>query len=267
MRECGAHPDVVGLIPAAGRGLRLRPFRAAKELLPAGMTTDAAGGGPRLKLVCEYSLDALRTAGIKRALTVIAEHKLDVFRTLGDGRAHGLELAYLNQENAAGLPAAIDCAFPWIEGRQAALMLPDTVIEPAQCCGLALDELKRTGADVVLGVFPTDTPEDLCPVELDAAGRVTALHDKVIGVEVMNSWGLAVWQPRFSAFLHYALPALTPQKPRELTLAEVLRAALQASFDIRGLPIEGGRFRDLGTPEALRRLAPELSGAGWYATA
>lgn len=243
--------EVVGLVPAAGRARRLAPFSLPKELIPVAVSEPAPGAPPRLRVLCEYALDQLRAAGVPRAVVVIGDHKFDVLRHLGDGAAVGLDLAYVHQAAATGLPGAVDCARAWTRDRTTALVMPDTIAAPATACGRALAELERSGADVVLGLFPTDRPEALCPVELDAAGRVTALHDKVAGIRLANTWGLVVWRPTFARFLHQALAAIG-EPGREVTLAEILTGALDAGLDLRGVAVPGGRYLDLGTPEALR---------------
>lgn len=243
--------DVVGLVPAAGHARRLKPFSLPKELIPVAVSEPATGAPPRLRVLCEYALDQLRAAAVARAVVVIGDHKVDVVRHLGDGGRVGLDLAYVHQAAATGLPGAIDCARPWTRERTTALVMPDTVATPATACGLALAELDRTGADVVLGLFATDRAEALCPVELDPAGRVVALYDKVPGIRLTNTWGVVVWRPSFARFLHAALAALG-RPEREITLAEILTGALQAGLDLRGVAIPGGRYLDLGTPEALR---------------
>lgn len=243
--------DVVGLVPAAGHARRLAPFALPKELIPVAVSEPAPDAPPRLRVLCDYAFDQLRAAAVPRAVVVIGDHKYDVLRHLGDGGRVGLDLAYVHQAAATGLPGAIDCAYAWTRECTTALVMPDTIATPATACGLVLDQLDRTGADVVVGLFATDRPEELCPVELDPAGRVVALYDKVPGIRLANTWGLVVWRPTFARFLNQVLRALPPS-PREVTLAEILTAALDEGLDLRGIAIPGGRYLDLGTPEALR---------------
>ncbi|MGH8730039.1 MAG: hypothetical protein ACREV9_18180, partial [Burkholderiales bacterium] len=57
--------NVIGVIPAAGRALRLQPLPCSKELFPVGMEDG------RPKVVCHYLLEKMRAAGIAKACIVI----------------------------------------------------------------------------------------------------------------------------------------------------------------------------------------------------
>lgn len=182
----------IGIIPAAGLGARLSPFRLAKELLPIGFTT--VGGdcheAPRVRLVCEYALDCLVAASVRQALVIIGDHKFEVTKCLSDGRSFSMDLAYLHQRTIAGLPLAIDCAFPWTVDRVSVLVLPDTILQPRNCLAQLLTFQALWSADLALGIFPTSHPSDLCPVDLDTDGRVLALYDKQIGTVPGNTLAL-----------------------------------------------------------------------------
>lgn len=254
--------EAVGLIPAAGHGSRLRPFRYPKELLPLGYASSALPGGDglRIKVVCEYALDNLAEAGIEQAYVVISDHKCEILRFLSDGREHGIRLAYLHQSEVIGLPFAIDCAHGWIGDRTAVLVLPDAIVEPRDAVRQLLRFKEQRGADVVLGVFPTDHPHDLCPVRYDDRQRVIALHDKDrFGAGgLRNTWGMAVWGPRFGEHLHRFLAGDTVPAGRELTLAEVLTAAIESGLDVLALPVTAGKFWDIGKSSSLMQARLEI---------
>jgi glucose-1-phosphate thymidylyltransferase len=253
--------DTVGLIPAAGHGSRLRPFRYPKELLPLGYAASALPGGEglRIKVVCEYALDNLVEAGVEQAYVVISDNKCEIIRFLSDGRDYGIRLSYLHQSEVIGLPYAIDCAYGWIGDRATALVLPDAIVEPRDAVRQLLDFRRQRGAEVVLGVFPTERPQDLCPVRTDDRQRVLALYDKDrSGAGLRNTWGMAVWGPSFGEFLHSFLARATAPAGRELTLAEVLTAAVAEGMDILALPVEGGKFWDIGKSSSLIQARLEL---------
>jgi glucose-1-phosphate thymidylyltransferase len=258
--------NAVGIIPAAGNGSRLRPFRYPKELLPLGYepSTLPGGDGLRIKVVCEYALDSLVEAGVEQAYVVVSDHKCEILRFLSDGREYDIRLAYLHQNEVTGLPFAIDCAYGWIGDRTAVLVLPDAIVEPRDAVRQLLKVRQERGADVVLGVFPTDRPQDLCPVRYDDQQRVLALYDKDrFGAGgLRNTWGMAVWGPSFGEFLHRFLAQAKPLAGRELTLAEVLSAAIDAGMDIRALPLRGGRFWDIGKSSSLIQARMELEVKG-----
>src|ERR1039457_2041434 len=118
----------VGVLPAAGRGSRLAPLRYPKELLP--IIYEPAGGdgaGVRARAVAEYALAAIASADADRVLLVVAPWKLDVLNYFGDGRHVGLEIGYLYQEEARGLPYALDPARSWTRGDHVIFAMPDTI--------------------------------------------------------------------------------------------------------------------------------------------
>lgn len=251
--------DTIGLIPAAGKGSRLYPFRYPKELFPIGFGLGPRDSEVRPRAVCEYALDGLSEAGVRRAYVIVSDHKCEVLRFLSDGRDFGVELAYLHQREVVGLPSALDCATSWVKDQVSVLVLPDTVVEPRTAVRDLLHFREERGADVALGLFPTDHPEDLCPVEHDANFRVTALYDKTPGCMIRNTWGIVAWSPAFTAVLHdFVNDQGKLPRTRELPLSEVFAHALASGLRVMALPISGGRFWDIGKNSSLIRVRREL---------
>jgi glucose-1-phosphate thymidylyltransferase len=243
--------NVIGIVPAAGKGSRLQPFRYPKELFPIGYTAGACPSGDtfRLRVVCEYSLECLVAARVSQAFVIISDHKYEVVRFFSDGEEHGLHLAYLHQRNANGLPQAIDCAYPWARSAVSALVLPDTIVEPSDSVSRILDYLQESTADAVLGIYPTDHPEDR---------RVISLHDKCMHRNLLNTWGTAAWTPTFTEFLHDYLKRNAAPMGRELTLAEILVAALAQGLRVDAVPFSEGRFWDIGKNSSLVKARREF---------
>lgn len=162
-----------------------------------------------------------------------------------------MQLAYLHQREARGLPAAIDIAYPWVDERIVALTLPDTIIRPQNAMDCIIRELKNGDVDIMLGVFPTDTPEDLCPVAFDNKYRVTQYLDKVNGVDIYNTWGMAAWTPPFNKFMHAFIMDNIYLRQKEITLTEIFIAAQKENFRIRCQFFEKGVFFDIGKNTSL----------------
>jgi glucose-1-phosphate thymidylyltransferase len=238
----------IGIIPAAGFGTRFLPYRYPKELFPIAFQ-ESPEGRVSMRVVVQDALESLVRAGVRRAYVVIGDHKFETMRFLSDGHDFGVELAYLHQREVAGLPGAVDCAYPWLEGSNVVLLLPDTLIEPRDCVASLLTELDNGTADVVLAVFETEHPGDLCPVEFDRSGKVSALYDKDSARGINNTWGLAVWNPRFTEFLHEYLRGA--KGDTEVVLASVFLAAIKNDLCIHAIPIPGGRFIDIGRSASL----------------
>jgi glucose-1-phosphate thymidylyltransferase len=270
--------DFVGLIPAAGRATRLAPFRYPKELLPIGYELTPQGGA-RPRAVAEYGVEAIKAAGIDHMFFVVAPWKLDVVTYFGDGAQFGVSVGYLYQEEARGLPHAVDIAYPWIDGRHVALVLPDTIVTPADALARLRTRYLDTGADLALAVFPTEQAWRLGPVVL-SGGKVERVLDKPRGPAPANTWGAAIWGERFAGLLHESLAqastaqASTAQAGTAQASTGAGEPVLGMFFDLavrRGLKavaveFPGGSFEDAGTSEGIVRtglVAPGI--AGWPA--
>jgi len=87
--------EVVGVIPAAGRGTRLQPLQCSKEIVPVGQVIDSRTGVARPKVAVEYLLEKFRHAGITRTVIVLRDGKWDIPAYLQEGCDVGLSLAYV----------------------------------------------------------------------------------------------------------------------------------------------------------------------------
>jgi glucose-1-phosphate thymidylyltransferase len=259
---------VIGLIPAAGISARLSPLPCSKELLPVGFMPSPSG--PKPKPVCLYLLERMRLAGIPRAFLVLRPGKWDIPAYLGHGEQLGIDLGYLIMRLPHGSPYTLDQAYPFVRGCLVAVGFPDIIFEPQDAYAQLLDRLRATGADVVLGLFPTDAPHTTDMVETDAAGRVLRIHVKPAQSSLRFCWMLCVWGPRFTEHLHAQLaelerlradpdPALRPQ--RELFVGDVVQAAIDRGMLVQSVAFPEGSAIDVGTPgslvRAVRRYAAE----------
>ena len=211
---------------------------------------EAGGQALRPILAIELALRAMVDAGIPRCHVVVSEAKWEVLRYLGDGQRHGIDIAYLVQAEPSGLADAVDQGYPWTRNASVCMVMPDTVLQPADAIGQVKAKLAEGDADLVLGVFPTSYPEQLGPVRFTPDGRVSEVLDKPERTELRNAWGVAAWSTAFSDLLHATLAAAAPDR----------RPALGAVFDLarsRGLRVlaqyfADGSYIDIGTPEGLR---------------
>jgi glucose-1-phosphate thymidylyltransferase len=245
--------DVVGLIPVAGHARRLPGLPCSKEILPVGFP------GEEPRPACLHLLEYLREAGVRRAFLVLRRGKWDIPALLGAGEGAGLELAYVVVDETAGIVHTLDRAFGFVEDRIVALGFPDTLIRPPDAFARLLERQRARNADVVLGMFPTDRPEKTDMVRVDADGRVCELVVKDASSRLTHNWALAVWNPRFTRFLHEFVSQprrlLEETGGGELYPGHVLRAGIREGLHVEGVTFAEGRFLDVGTPDDLRRAA------------
>ena len=98
--------DLMGVILAAGKGTRMRPFSEhwPKPLLPVL-------GKPLMA----YQLEMMAAMGITSVVVVIGHLGHEVVRTLGDGSAYGVKIQYVEQEETLGIAHAVSRLEPYVD--------------------------------------------------------------------------------------------------------------------------------------------------------
>lgn len=258
--------EVIGLVPAAGQAGRLGALPCSKEIFPLGFRADAEGT-ERPYPVCGHLLESFARADVARAFILLRRGKWDIPALLGDGSSYGIPIAYLAFEPTANVPETLDRAFPFVSEATVALGFPDIVIEPADAYRPLLRRLRQTGAEVVLGLFPTDQSWKTDMVELDdrdrRPGRAPAQRVRRIVIKQAESslrftWSIAVWGPAFSRYLHEFVDdgraaAEEEVHVEETYIGDVIQAAIVDGMAVIGECFEDGSFLDVGTPQDLRR--------------
>ncbi len=244
--------DIVGLIPAAGKGTRLAPFPCPKELFPVGYQDYEVNGRleRRPKVVSQYLLEQMVKAGARRIFIIVGEGKQDIMHYYGAGRRFGTNVAYLYQDVLRGMPFALDLAYPWLRGETVIFGMPDTIVEPRDAFARLVAHHQAREADLTLGIFDTDTPWKFSPVKLDDEGRVVYNVDKPCQTDLYNTWGICCWGPRFTELMHHFLAQIA-QKDREVVLSEVFGEALRQDLAVYGLYFADGQYLDIGTADEL----------------
>jgi glucose-1-phosphate thymidylyltransferase len=257
--------ELVGVIPAAGKGSRLAPYPGPKELFPIGWQPYAVDGQVhrRPKVVSQYVVEGMVAADADALYIVVGERKFDLVRYYGDGRRFGTRIAYLFQEEPEGMVHAVDLAYPWIRQATVLLGMPDTVFYPPDALRRLVGVHAERNADLTLGLFATTRPWKFGMVDLDGSGRVHRHMDKPAHTHLTLMWGLAVWGPEFTELLHETRTSWTPSPQRgELVLGDVFDAALKAGLRVFGHHFENGWYVDIGTCDEIveaQRLVGALS--------
>ena len=232
----------VGLIPAAGSATRLGTHPHSKEVLDVG-------GRP----AASHLLERFRRGGIERAVIVVRPDKPDIEATLGTGEEWGVALDYLSTSPTPSVPHTLDVARTAIGERRVALGFPDILFEPLDAFSELVRRQDATGAELVLGLFPTDRPEKTDMVRLDSAGRPVELVIKDPECRLEYTWSIAVWSPRFTELLHRWLDDRGPAPQREPYVGDAIQSALEDGLEAQTVVFEQGFYLDIGTPEDLER--------------
>ncbi len=244
--------EIVGLIPAAGKGTRLAPFPCPKELFPIGYQDYKVKGKieHRPKVVSQYLFEELVDAGAKKVFIILGEGKHDIMNYYGNGGHFGADVCYLYQEELRGMPFALDLAYPWLNGETVIFGMPDTIIEPKDAFKQMLDYHNEKNADLTLGLFATDTPWKFGMVEIDAEERVVYNIDKPRETDLRYMWGICCWGARFTEMMHQALTDIS-YAGKEVVLSEMFNEAQRQKLNVMGLRFDDGKYMDIGTAEEL----------------
>lgn len=248
---------VVGLVPAAGYARRLGPLPYSKEIYPIPPGPIAHNHKSQPKAVGQYLLEKMRYAGVGEALIVVREGKWDILEYFKDGALVGMRLGYLLAAVPWGVPYTLDQAYPFVRNTNVALGFPDIVFSGNDAFKRVIARQANTRADVVLGLFPADQPSTMDVVELDAVGRVIRILSKPMHTTLTQTWGIAVWTPPFTEFLHdYLFGRPTPEKHQpELSIGNVIQAGIvEGAIVVEGISVSNEPFLDIGIPENLERI-------------
>lgn len=257
-----ASKNLIGVLPAAGRGSRLGPIPSSKEIMPLGFVREQAEGdtqnGWKPFTTMEAHLQAFREAGIQKVVVILGHNKFDIMEYLGGGARYGLSISYVFQDELRGMPFALDLAQPWSLGATTVFTMPDTLIEPSDATARLVRSHEHADADLSLGLFETDNPAKFGMVELDSDNRIVRFVDKPHTTDLHLMWGLAVWSPKFASFMHDRL-VNTPLSDNETVLSDIFDEALQAGMHVQGVELNGCAYNDIGTPEEFQRVVGNLA--------
>jgi glucose-1-phosphate thymidylyltransferase len=212
------------------------------------------------KVICHYLLDKMRLAGVTKAFIVLREGKWDIPAYLGDGISCNMNLAYLMLGLPYGVPYTIDQAYNFVKGSVIAFGFPDILFEQDDAFVQLLSRQTISDAEAVLGVFPADRTRKVDMVDIGDGGQVRKIAIKPEETNLQHTWGIAVWRPTFTDFMHsYLLESKdsAATKP-ELHMGDVFQAAISKGLLIEGLKISDKPFIDIGTGDDLLRAIKSL---------
>jgi len=254
------HQEVIGLVPAGGRAVRLAPLPCSKELYPVGFRPVDESGALRPKVICHYLLERMKLAHITKAYIILREGKWDIPGYLRDGKMLNMHLAYLMMDLPFGVPYTLDQAYPFVRDAVVAFGFPDTILRPDDAFVQLIARQSESRADIVLGLFPSHHPHKVDMVDLDADGRICGIQIKPARTHLRYTWLIAVWTPEFTRFMHEYVTVLQKKKDdrkrgvkveedQELFVGDVIQAAIHNDMQIDTVLFPKGKYLDIGSPE------------------
>ena len=166
-----AMPSLMGVILAAGKGTRMRPFSEhwPKPILPLG-------GKPLIA----HQLEMMKAVGVEDVVIVIGHLGHQVVRELGDGEKFGLNIRYVEQGETLGIAHAVYKLEKHVD-RPFFLFLGDIYFETENLASMPQRMMGPGGADGVLAVMREPDAEKIrrnFVVLTDANGRVHRVVEK-----------------------------------------------------------------------------------------
>ncbi len=264
-RQCNGR-DVVGLIPAAGSGTRVKPIPRSKEVLPIGFA-DIEGEEPKVKVVSQYLFERMVSGGVGQGIIVLRDGKWDIPGYFGEGGPAGMRLSYVVVGQTLGPPDTLDRAYAFVRHSVVAFGFPDIILGPADVFDRLLTRMDVGDADVVLGLYDVTDPRQSDFVELDGIDRVRDIHLKDPASKLPYCWACAVWAPVFTEFMrgevqrhrdNAAASYSVIDAGGDLPMGLVFKQAVEAGLKVVGVRFEGQRWNDVGTPRSLLRMSEKL---------
>lgn len=269
----GSNPDIVGLIPAGGRGKRLAPLPCSKELYPVGFHDTHEDLGLRPKVISHYLLEKMRRASVTKAYIVLRKGKWDIPSYFGDGKILKMNLAYLMMDLPFGVPYTLNQAYPFVRDSIVVFGFPDILFQPEDAFIKLLSKQAKTKAELVLGLFPAHQPHKMDMVELDTDGKFLGIQIKPVRTNLRYTWIIAVWTPLFTDFMHEFISAdplkndkieegNNAKEPVELFLGDVIQAAADNDVSIESVVFSDAGCLDIGTPDDLVKAVSRVFAGG-----
>ena len=101
-------------------------------------------------------------------------------------------------------------------------------------------------------------------VETSGSGKVRRIIIKPQNSDLRTTWGVAVWTPVFTRFMHDFLAShqeIADGEP-ELFMSDVVLAAIKEGLSVYALQVSELPFIDIGTPDDLERANNPLGDEG-----
>jgi glucose-1-phosphate thymidylyltransferase len=240
--------ELIGLIPAAGKGVRLGlPY--PKELYPVIRNN-------HYKPISQFVVDNLVNAGLNHIVFVVNETKHQLMGYFGSGQRFGCNISYVVQEvvegktksTSPGLAHALDSAYHLIKGKTVFFGMADTLMQPRDVFKRIYDAAIPDD-DVIFGLFTTDRPEKFGMVKIDGKSRVLEIDDKPSKTELTEMWGCIVWRPKFTEYLHECV-----REQGISDFAKIMNDAIANGMKFSAVHMVDGTYIDLGTYEEIADL-------------
>ncbi|AEY67245.1 sugar phosphate nucleotidyltransferase [Clostridium sp. BNL1100] len=249
---------LIGYIPAGGRGMRMKPFRLLKELLPVFVPSER---GNDVVLLIENAIQTLVFGGANDIICTVSKEKEAIIQSINDYYVGNTKanFAFVYQNlgnNEYGIPYAINESAPFLRGHTVFMKFPDTIIYPQDSFKQLYEFHTKKGADLTLGVFPTSHAERLGPVVMRDDGRVIRIEDKPKKPSVNNTWNILIWEDSFLNLLVEYVENIrnSTNVHKELLMYDIFYKAIESKLNVYGYTFEDGFCHDISCLEDAKNI-------------
>ena len=191
--------SVIGFIPAAGIGSRMKGFPICKELLPVPA---ALSETEKTSILIDNAIQSMINSGIKVIVFVVNDEKQELVHYINRKYAYEnrIQAAFVYQKIDSkhyGIPFAIKSAYHLLEGKNVVMRFPDTSLSGDFNLAEMLQFHQEKESELTLGVFSTRHPERLGPVQIGPNGEIVAIEDKPKNPNIYNTWNCIIWKQAF----------------------------------------------------------------------
>ena len=256
--------EIIGLLPAAGHATRIAPLPCSKEIFPIGFYDEAEDQKTGIRVVSSAVIDSMKKAGANQIYMVIRKGKWDIPDYFGTGKGFHVSIAYIVTDETPGTPFTIRKAIPFIKDKTVLFGFPDIFINNHQVFDRLLDKQKKTGSDLILGLFEADNPKKMDMVETDDEGNVKNIVIKPKSTHLTYSWIVAVWTPLFTKFLDASISGKIKKNSTagsfkksgnmEIYIGDIIQIAIQNKLTVQSVLFPDEFYCDIGTIEGMSKM-------------
>lgn len=233
-----------GVVPAAGRGTRLRP---RTDTQPKGMV-DVAG-----RPLLEHVFETLRASGVEEIVVVVGYRKAQIIEHFGDAY-EGVPITYAHQREQRGLGHAVLQATPHVDS-DFVVLNGDNVFQGDLSWAIEEWTDKQPDAAVVVETVDRDTAAETGVLTVDDANRVTDIVEKPDDPpSTLVTTGAYI----ATTELFDALALLRPSDRGEYELTDGIGVLRRAGADVLAVEltrrrVNVNRSADIGRAESILR--------------
>jgi dTDP-glucose pyrophosphorylase len=238
-----------GLIPAAGKGTRMRPFTRAypKELLPVGE-----------KAVIEHAIHTLKEAGIEEIVIIVGWKQHAILDYLRSGEEYGVKITYAVQDERNGLAGAIKAGEHVIGNKEDfVVVLGDNYLESREVVKDLRDFHDKKDFDVTIGTQEVEEVESYGIIDPGKDNKVKGMIEKPSREQAPSNMGITgvyILSPEIFDIIE----EIEKGKGDEYQLTDAIEKMRKQNFDV-GYKGIVGEYIDVGTPGRLRRANKEIN--------